>query len=45
MTEMLFGNLYEEYVGEDLSDTIGDQWMCDCEEECDECPCKVVDND
>lgn len=43
MTEMLFGKQFEEYDGEDLSESIGDQWMncwCDCEVECEECSCK-----
>jgi len=43
MTEMLFGNYeneFMEYDGEDLSGEIGDQWDCDCDEECNECPCK-----
>lgn len=43
MTEMLFGNYeneFMEYDGEDFSDTIGDQWKCDCTEECENCPCQ-----
>ena len=42
---MLFEKQFEEYKGEDLSEAIGNEWECDCESECDECPCKDVDND
>lgn len=40
MTEMLFEPQYEIYEGEDLSSLIGDEWECDCEDECGECPCR-----
>lgn len=39
---MLFEPQFEEYKGEDLSESIGDEWMeCDCEAECIDCLCKM----
>ena len=42
MVEMLFGKLYEEYDGEDMSALIGDEWKdCSCDEDCIDCLCEM----
>jgi len=39
-----FKSPFSEYNGPNLSEEIGDEWKCDCAEECEECSCEVKED-